>query len=36
LGKVLLLLRSLYGFKQAGFEWSEELKKLFLDYGDMP
>jgi hypothetical protein len=32
-GKVLLLLRSLYGSKQAGFEWSEELKKFFLDYG---
>jgi virulence-associated protein VapD len=32
LGKVLLLLRSLYGLKQAGFEWSEELKKFFLDY----
>jgi hypothetical protein len=29
--KVLLLLRSLYGLKQAGFEWSEELEK-FLDY----
>jgi hypothetical protein len=27
-GKVLLLLRSLYGLKQAGFEWSEELKKF--------
>jgi hypothetical protein len=25
--KVLLLLRSLYGLKQAGFEWSEELEK---------
>jgi hypothetical protein len=24
-GKVLLLLHSLYGLKQAGFEWSEEL-----------
>jgi hypothetical protein len=32
-GKVLLLLRSLYGLKQAGFEWSEELEKFFLDYG---
>jgi hypothetical protein len=32
-GKVLLLLRSLYGLNQAGFEWSEELKKFFLDYG---
>jgi hypothetical protein len=31
-GKVLLLLRSLYGLKQAGFEWSEELEKFFLDY----
>jgi hypothetical protein len=31
-GKVLILLRSLYGLKQAGFEWSEELKKFFLDY----
>jgi hypothetical protein len=31
--KVLLLLRSLYGLKQAGFEWSEELKKFFIDYG---
>jgi hypothetical protein len=31
--KVLLLLRSLYGLKQAGFEWSEKLKKFFLDYG---
>jgi hypothetical protein len=31
--KVLLLLRSLYGLKQAKFEWSEELKKFFLDYG---
>jgi hypothetical protein len=30
--KVLLLLRSLYGLKQAGFEWSEELEKFFLDY----
>jgi hypothetical protein len=29
-GKVLLLLRSLYGLKQAGFE---ELEKFFLDYG---
>jgi hypothetical protein len=29
-GKVLLLLRSLYGLKQARFEWSEE---FFLDYG---
>jgi hypothetical protein len=32
-GKVLLLLRSLYGLKQAGFEWSEKLEKFFLDYG---
>jgi hypothetical protein len=31
-GKVLLLLRSLYGSKQAGFEWSKELKMFFLDY----
>jgi hypothetical protein len=31
--KVLLLLRSLYGLKQAGFEWSEELEKFLLDYG---
>jgi hypothetical protein len=29
-GKVLLLLRSLYGLKQAGFEWSEKLEKFFL------
>jgi hypothetical protein len=29
--KVLRLLRSLYGLKQAGFEWSEELEKFFLD-----
>jgi hypothetical protein len=34
-GKVLLLLRSLYGLKQAGFEWSEELEKFFLDAGFM-
>jgi hypothetical protein len=27
-GKVLLLLRSLYGLQQAGFEWSEELEKF--------
>jgi hypothetical protein len=32
-GKVLKLLRSLYGLKQAGFEWSEELEKFFLDAG---
>jgi hypothetical protein len=32
-GKVLLLLRSLYRLKQAGFEWSEELENFFLDYG---
>jgi hypothetical protein len=32
LGKVLLLLRSLYGLKQAGFAWSKELEKFFLDY----
>jgi hypothetical protein len=30
-GKVLLLLRSLYSLKQAGFKWSEELEKFFLD-----
>jgi hypothetical protein len=33
--KVLLLLCSLYGLKQAGFEWSEELEKFFLDAGYM-
>jgi transposase InsO family protein len=32
-GKVLKLLRSLYGLKQAGFEWSEELEKFFMDVG---
>jgi len=32
-GKVLKLLRSLYGLKQAGFEWSEELAKVFLTIG---
>jgi hypothetical protein len=32
-GKVLKLLRSLYGLKQAGFEWSEELVKVFLEIG---
>jgi hypothetical protein len=32
-GKVLKLLRSLYGLKQAGFEWSEELEEFFLDAG---
>jgi hypothetical protein len=32
-GKVLKLLRSLYGLKQAGFEWSEELEKFFLGAG---
>jgi hypothetical protein len=32
-GKVLLLLKSLYRLKQAGFEWSEELEEFFLDYG---
>jgi hypothetical protein len=31
-GKVLLLLRSLYELKQAGFEWSEELEKFSIDY----
>jgi len=30
-GKILKLLRSLYGLKQAGFEWSEELEQFFLD-----
>jgi hypothetical protein len=34
-GKVLKLLRSLYGLKQAGFEWSEELAKVFLEIGFM-
>jgi hypothetical protein len=34
-GKVLLLLHSLYGLKQAGFKWSEELEKFFLDAGYM-
>jgi hypothetical protein len=32
-GKVLKLLRSLYGLKQAGFEWSEELAKVFFAIG---
>jgi hypothetical protein len=32
-GKILKLLRSLYGLKQAGFEWSEELEEFFLDAG---
>jgi hypothetical protein len=32
-GKVLKLLCSLYGLKQAGFEWSEELEKFFLGAG---
>jgi hypothetical protein len=33
LGKVLKLLQSLYGLKQAGFEWSEELEKFSLHAG---
>ena len=32
-GKVLKLLCSLYGLKQAGFEWSEELERFFLNFG---
>ncbi len=32
-GKVLKLLRSLYGLKQAGYEWSEELERFFIDSG---
>jgi hypothetical protein len=32
-GKVLRLLRCLYGLKQAGFEWSEELASVFLKIG---
>lgn len=32
-GKVLKLLRCLYGLKQAGFEWSEELASVFLKIG---
>jgi hypothetical protein len=32
-GKVLKLLRSLYGLKQAGFEWSEELASAFAKMG---
>jgi len=34
-GKVLKLLPSLYGLKQAGFEWSKELEKFFLKAGYM-
>ena len=34
-GKVLKLLQSLYGLKQAGFVWLEELEKYFLDAGFM-
>lgn len=33
--KMLKLLRSLYGLKQPGFEWSEELERFFLDAGFM-
>jgi Reverse transcriptase (RNA-dependent DNA polymerase) len=32
-GKVLKLRQSLYGLKQAGYEWSEELEKFFLKFG---
>lgn len=32
-GKVLKLKCSFYGLKQAGFEWSEELEKFFLNAG---
>jgi hypothetical protein len=32
-GKVLKLLRSLYGLKQASFEWSEELASAFAKMG---
>lgn len=32
-GKVLKLLRCLYGLKQAGFEWSEKLASVFLKIG---
>src|SRR5882762_7556591 len=32
-GKVLKLLRSLYGLKQAGYEWSEELERFFINSG---
>jgi hypothetical protein len=32
-GKVLKLKRCLYGLKQVGFEWSEELASVFLEMG---
>jgi hypothetical protein len=32
-GKVLKLKRCLYGLKQAGFKWSEELASVFLEMG---
>jgi len=34
-GKVLKLLRCLYGLKQVGFKWSEELASVFLKIGFM-